>query len=146
MWIYNRTMQHWKYHSLFIFANLLLFVVIKIHEDVVFLGLVFSHVILSGGVLFSQTSIMASSTKRGLVSQTSIMACIKRVKIHQRGVQWKTGVAICMLSYTSLLYNTTHIRLPPPTAPPCHEYPTWPNQVERPAFKTDPWGQAAASF
>jgi hypothetical protein len=27
MWIYNRTMQHWKYHSLFIFANLLLFVV-----------------------------------------------------------------------------------------------------------------------
>ena len=35
---------------------------------------------------------------------------LETVKIHQRGVQWKQGVVICMLLYTSLLYNTTPIR------------------------------------
>ena len=41
------------------------------------------------------------------------------LEIHQRGVQWKQGVVICMLLYTSLLYNTTpihctHLPLHPP--------------------------------
>ena len=34
------------------------------------------------------------------------------LKIHQRGVQWKQGVVIYMLLYTSLLYNTTPIHAP----------------------------------
>ena len=40
---------------------------------------------------------------------------VASIKIHQRGVQWKQGVVICMLLYTSLLYNTT-----PSAAPPSH--------------------------
>ena len=34
-------------------------------------------------------------------------------KIHQRGVQWKQGVVICMMLYTSLLYHTTPIHCTP---------------------------------
>ena len=34
-------------------------------------------------------------------------------KIHQRGVQWKQGVEMCMMLYTSLLYNTTPIHCTP---------------------------------
>ena len=69
------------------------------------------------------------------------------LKIHQRGVQWKQGVVICMMLYTSLLYSTTPIHYTPlriyvnglfdtydrvyyvgreaitATAPPCNEYP-----------------------
>ena len=46
------------------------------------------------------------------------------LKIHQRGVQWKQSVVICMLLYTSLLHNTTPIRCTPlPLHPPCNEYP-----------------------
>ena len=42
-----------------------------------------------------------------------------RLKIHQRGVQWKKGVVICMLLYTTLSYNTTPIRCTPlPLHPP----------------------------
>ena len=41
------------------------------------------------------------------------------VKIHQRGAQWKQGVVICMLSYTSLLCNATPIHCTPfPLHPP----------------------------
>ena len=36
-----------------------------------------------------------------------------RFKIHQRGVQWKEGVVVRMLLYTSLLYNTTPIHCNP---------------------------------
>ena len=36
-----------------------------------------------------------------------------RLKIHQRGMQWKQGAVICMMLYTSLLYNTTSIRCTP---------------------------------
>ena len=36
-----------------------------------------------------------------------------RLKIHQRGVQWKQGVVICMVLKTSLLYDTTPIRCTP---------------------------------
>ena len=44
---------------------------------------------------------------------------LMRLKIHQRGVQWKQGVVICMLLYTSLLYNTAPIhRTPLPLHPP----------------------------
>ena len=32
---------------------------------------------------------------------------------HQRGVQWKQGVVICMLLYTCLLHNTTPIHCTP---------------------------------
>ena len=40
-------------------------------------------------------------------------------KIHQRGVQWKRGVVIYMMSYTSLLYDTTPIHcIPLPLHPP----------------------------
>ena len=34
-------------------------------------------------------------------------------KIHQRGVQWKQGVVICMMLYTRLLHNTTPIHCTP---------------------------------
>ena len=40
--------------------------------------------------------------------------------IPQRGVQWKQGVVICMMSYTISLYDTTPIHCTPillPTAP-----------------------------
>ena len=47
-----------------------------------------------------------------------------KVKIQQRGVQWKQGVVIRMMLYASLLYDTTpHPLHPPPTAPPCNAYP-----------------------
>ena len=43
----------------------------------------------------------------------------RRFKIHQRGVQWKQGVVICMVLYTSFLYNTTPIHCNPlPLHPP----------------------------
>ena len=49
-------------------------------------------------------------------------------KINQRGVQWKQGVVIHMMIYTLVLLNgTTPLPLhPPPTAPPCNEYPISP--------------------
>ena len=37
----------------------------------------------------------------------------KTLKIHQMGVQWKQGVVIYMLLYSSLLYNTTTIHCTP---------------------------------
>ena len=41
------------------------------------------------------------------------------VKIHQRGVQWKQGVVIYRICYTSLLYDTIPIRCTPlPLHPP----------------------------
>ena len=41
------------------------------------------------------------------------------VNIHQRGVQWKQGVVICMVLCTSLPYNTTPIHCTPlPLHPP----------------------------
>ena len=47
-----------------------------------------------------------------------------KLKIHQRGVQWKQGVVIYMMLYTICIIqyypNPLH---PPPTAPPCNEYP-----------------------
>ena len=44
---------------------------------------------------------------------------LRSVKIHQRGVQWKHGVVIYMMLYTSLLYHTTPIRCTPlPLHPP----------------------------
>ena len=46
------------------------------------------------------------------------------LKIHQRGVQWKQGVVVYIISYAVVLYNTTSYPLhPPPTAPPSAEYP-----------------------
>ena len=45
--------------------------------------------------------------------------CHPTVNIHQRGVQWKLGVVIYMLLYTSRLYNTTPIHCTPlPLHPP----------------------------
>ena len=35
------------------------------------------------------------------------------LKIHQMGVQWKQGVVICMMLYTSLLYNAIPIQCTP---------------------------------
>ena len=35
------------------------------------------------------------------------------LKIHQRGVQWKQGVVIHMMLYTSLLYDATQIHYIP---------------------------------
>ena len=48
----------------------------------------------------------------------------QRLKIHHRGVQWKQDAVICMMIYTSLLYNdTTPIHCTPlPLPPPCNEY------------------------
>ena len=41
------------------------------------------------------------------------------LKIHQRGVQWKQGVVIYIMSYTSSLHNTTPIHCTPlPLHPP----------------------------
>ena len=41
------------------------------------------------------------------------------LKIHQRGVQWKQGVVICMMLDTSLLHNATPIHCTPlPLQPP----------------------------
>ena len=47
-----------------------------------------------------------------------------KLYIPQRGVQWKQGVVIYTMLYTSLLCDVTPIHCtPPPTAPPCNEYP-----------------------
>ena len=47
------------------------------------------------------------------------LSLIKRLKILQRGVQWKQGVVIYLTWYTSLLYDTTPIHCPPlPLHPP----------------------------
>ena len=35
------------------------------------------------------------------------------LKIYQRGVQWKQGVVVYMMLYTTLLYNTTPIHCTP---------------------------------
>ena len=40
------------------------------------------------------------------ITQYSLRKCFK---IHQRGVQWKQGVVIYTILYTSLLYHTTPI-------------------------------------
>ena len=48
------------------------------------------------------------------------MRIAEAVKTHQRGVQWKQGVVICMMSYASLLCNTTPIHCTPlPLHPLC---------------------------
>ena len=50
-----------------------------------------------------------------------------RSKSYQRGVQWKQGVVICMLLYTTLLDNSTPIHCAPlPLHPPCNAYPKIP--------------------
>ena len=55
----------------------------------------------------------------------------QRFKIHQKGVQWKQGVVIYMMLYTSSLYNTTaiHCTLLPlhPPVMNTHEYPAAPS-------------------
>ena len=63
---------------------------------------------------------VGGSSQMTVLSQTSAAQRPPGVvEIHQRGVQWKQGVVICMLLSTSLLYNTTPIRLHlPPTAHP----------------------------
>ena len=38
-----------------------------------------------------------------------VISSSRPLYILQRGVQWKQGVVICMVLYTSLLYNTTPI-------------------------------------
>ena len=51
--------------------------------------------------------------------QTSNATRSRTVKIHQRGVQWKQGVAMYMLLYVSLLYDTTPFHCTPlPLHPP----------------------------
>ena len=45
--------------------------------------------------------------------QSASPLCFFSLKIHQRGVQWKQGVGIYMMLYTSLLYNTTPIHCTP---------------------------------
>ena len=59
---------------------------------------------------------------------------LPQLKIHQRGVQWKQGVVICMMLYTSLWYNATPIHCTPlPLHPPVmntHPHP-WPGLPQR---------------
>ena len=59
-------------------------------------------------------------TARPIVSSVRLMFLYLPLKIHQRGVQWKQGVVIYMMLYTSLLYNTT----PPSSAPPFPLHPS----------------------
>ena len=54
------------------------------------------------------------------------------VKIHQRGVQWKQGVVICMMLCTSLLYDTTSIHC---TLLPLHD----------PVMNTQKWHVAGST-
>ena len=55
-----------------------------------------------------------------------MLISINVFKIHQRGVQWKQGVVICMVLHTSLLYNPTPIRCTPlPLHPPVMNTQTW---------------------
>ena len=64
---------------------------------------------------------MASRAARGRreVSARADWRQSTAFKIHQRGVQWKQGVAIYMMIYTSLLCNTTPIHCTPlPLHPP----------------------------
>ena len=50
-----------------------------------------------------------------------------------KGLQWKQGVVICMLLYTSLLDNTTPIHCSPlSTAPRCNEYPAAQEPAQEP--------------
>ena len=53
-------------------------------------------------------------------------------------MRWKQGVVIYMLLYTSLFYDTTPIHCtPPPTAPPCNEYPETPPIYYTPNLPTN---------
>ena len=65
--------------------------------------------------------------KRAHQSSRKICASPRRkgvFYISQRGVQWKQGVVIYMILYTTLLYNTTPIHCTPlPLHPPFDEYP-----------------------
>ena len=48
-----------------------------------------------------------------------LSADLSKLRIHQRGVQWKQDVVIYMMLYTSLLYSTTPIHCTPlPLHPP----------------------------
>ena len=65
-------------------------------------------------------------------------------KIHQRGVQWKQGVVIHMMLYTSLLYNTTPIQgTPLPLHPPVMN--TQPCEVTYATIYMDAQTQATSS-
>ena len=67
--------------------------------DSMFWKLILPHAFVSGGVFFRRHR--------------------PQIKIHQRGVQWKQGVVICMMLHTSLLYDTTPIQCTPlPLHPP----------------------------
>ena len=55
---------------------------------------------------------------RAIYAKAARRAFRAALKIHQRGVQWKQGVVVYMMSYTSLLHNATQS-----TAPPFAEYP-----------------------
>ena len=62
----------------------------------------------------------------------SLSLCFDRIlletlKIHQRGVQWKQGVVIYMMLYTSLLYHAPPIHCTPlPLHPPVMNTQTHP--------------------
>ena len=75
-------------------------------------------------VLFQYNCHKGLLIQRSVFSQTPVLLTLSMIKIHQMGVQWKQGVVIRMMLYTSSLYDTTPIHcIPPPTAPPCNEYP-----------------------
>ena len=55
----------------------------------------------------------------GTAACGALVLHLQSLKIHQRGVQWKQGVVIYMVLYTSWLYTTTPIHCTPlPLHPP----------------------------
>ena len=79
----------------------------------------------------------------GAVSDTFGKIKVGQLKIHQRGVQWKQGVVMCVLLCTTLLCNTTPIHFTPlrlhPPLMNTHqrEYPKSPS-VKKYEMRSDP--------
>ena len=68
------------------------------------------------------------SSERTMVVMVTVNGSMdsSKVKIHQRGVQWKQGVVIYMMLATSLLYSTTPIHCTPlPLHPPVVNTHKW---------------------
>ena len=67
------------------------------------------------------------------------------IKIHQRAMQWKHGVVIYMMLYTSLSYNTPIHCTPLPLHPPVTNTQSWSRTTgSRTRGGTQAWGATRA--
>ena len=76
---------------------------------------------------------LAKCNIEGLESKSHCLFSLQNAPFHipQRGVEWKQGVVIYIMLYTSLLYNTTPIHFTPdPLHPPLQSIQKCPLKVQ----------------